>query len=283
MKGTHITETQIGERTLLQALWQSFPERVCPPFSSYCCNCIESFWSVVDIGMQDKPKSMDVLDEVKFIERAIKAWMAKKTFSDVQPGISNGSPSETPASRPCQSLLHGRGSLSENDPCFAHDKKKQYRRLSTQGIIQMVQEGGYHIAMVAPNNFKLFLCPKYDGGDFDNYQYRVIFEALCSHENLASREEAWEALGIRTGSGPADFDITQILYYSRHYTLLTVAADGTFVESHAHYIVDGQTEHSLWLQHELTYVDHSPAAPVHVRRTGRVRRRTGLSRAPCIP
>eukprot|EP00959_Pyramimonas_sp_CCMP1952_P404939 8486894-Pyramimonas_sp.AAC.1 len=205
---------------------------------------------------------MGVLDEIQFIERAVRAWMEKKTFSDVPPGISSGSPSEPPPSKPCQGLLHGKGSLSENDPGMADSEKKtQRRRLTTYGIINMVQEGNYHIVMAAPNNVKLMLCPECESGKFDSYLYTIIVSDLCSRENLVQREAAWEALGIKTGDGPADYDITQILYYSRHYTLLTLMADGTFVESHPHYIVDGQTERNLWLQHELKYVDHSPAAP----------------------
>ena len=127
------------------------------------------------------------------------------------------------------------------------------------------------------NDIKFYLCPKYDGGNFDKVLFVMIFNALCSMSPMAHRETAWEALNSRTGSGPTDFDTTQIMYYSNHYTVLKVSPDGTFIESHQHYIIDGQTEHSLWLQHQLQYADHSPIDPPKRRRTGRARRRTGVT------
>ena len=144
--------------------------------------------------------------------------------------------------------------------------------------MQMVQEGAFHIRAENSNAIKFYLCPKYDGGNYDRMLFIAVLHALCPMAAMADREAAWESFNIRTGSGPADFDVTQILYYSSQFTLLIVDVDGSFTKSHYHYVLDGQTEHSLWLQHELSYVDHAPAVPVIPRRqTGRVKRHTGVS------
>ena len=119
---------------------------------------------------------------------------------------------------------------------------KQTKRLTTNGIMQMVIEGAYHIRAENSNAIKFYLCPRYDGGNYDSVLLFTVLNALSGLSPMRDREAAWEALNMRTGSGPADWDVTQILYYSSHYTLLTIDVDGTFTESHYHFILDGQTE-----------------------------------------
>ena len=207
---------------------------------------IESFWEVVAIGMEDKPKTADALDEIAFLERAIKVWSIKNKFNDIEPGISNGAPSEPPASKPCPRLVHGPTALSETELGMT----KQTKRL-TNGIMQMVIEGAYHIRAENSNAIKFYLCPKYDGGNYDRVLLFTVLNALSGLSPMRDREAAWEALNMRTGSGPADWDVTQILYHPIRYTLLTINVDGTFNEPHYHFIPDGQTERSLWLQRGL--------------------------------
>ena len=149
--------------------------------------------------------------------------------------------------------------------------------------MQMVHEDRFHIRATNAQGQPFYSCHKYDGGKYDRQLFTAVLYALLRSAPLADRESAWEALSMKVGSGDADFDITQILYYTRHFTLLAVAEDGTFVETHPNYVVDAQTEHSLWMQHQLEYVDHAPVIPPQTRRTGRVRRRTGVSRIPRAP
>ena len=89
---------------LWTASWHSHAGRVLPPFSAYSSNTIESFWNAVEMGSKDKPKSADVLDELKFLERAVKTWRAQNKFADVRPTIENGGQNLPLPSKPANAL-----------------------------------------------------------------------------------------------------------------------------------------------------------------------------------
>eukprot|EP00959_Pyramimonas_sp_CCMP1952_P208267 4356682-Pyramimonas_sp.AAC.1 len=133
----------------------------------------------------------------------------------------------------------------------------------------MMSEGQFCLETTDSFGNKVWVCPKYQGGDYNEEKFKRIFEALSPTVAPSTRDEAWRYLKMRFGDGPDDFDAKQILYYTRHYTLVTLYDDGELVDMHQDFIIRGQTEHTIALQHHLEYEEHLPDVRPRGRKRGK--------------
>ena len=186
---------------LWTAPWHAHSGRVEPPFSAYSSNTIESFWNAVDMGSKDKPKSADVLDELTYLERSVKTWRAQHKFADIRPAIENGGQGRPPPSKPAPALLKGRGTLGDRGLADGGThQEKQLRRLTTQGIIEMAEEGNFVLEKRDGSGNRCWVCPKYDGNQYSETMLENILHALSPAAADEDRERAWRDLGIRIGA-----------------------------------------------------------------------------------
>ena len=100
-------------------------------------------------------------------------------------------------------------------------------------------EGTYYYYHQDASGYEFWVWPKYDGADYDEPKLRAILNAFSPRSSAISTYEAWRYLGIRTGDGEADFDEHEILYLSRHFTLLMRTPAGHVTESHQDFVIAG--------------------------------------------
>eukprot|EP00959_Pyramimonas_sp_CCMP1952_P339102 7101771-Pyramimonas_sp.AAC.1 len=147
------------------------------------------------MGTKDKPKTADVLDELKFLERTAKTWFKKNKFADVEPYITNGAHGGLPPSRPANVLLKGRGRKADAGPA---DDKNRPRKLTAQGIIRMAEEGQFMLEKQDASGNKMWLCPKYDGNEYNEAKFETIFNAIHTGVGATDQDRAFRDLGIKT-------------------------------------------------------------------------------------
>ena len=99
-------------------------------------------------------------------------------------------------------------------------------------MIKMTMDNTYFYEMENASGYKFWAWPKYDGRQYDEATLRAFANAFSPRSSAVCKDESWRFLGMRTGDGKANYHERKLLFYSRHYTLLTLAPSGAISESH---------------------------------------------------
>ena len=73
----------------------------------------------------------------------------------------------------------------------------------------MMSEGHFCLETTDSAGNKVWVCPKYHGGEYNADKFKRIFEALSPTVAPNIGDEAWRYLKIRCGDGPGDFGVKQ--------------------------------------------------------------------------